>query len=72
MVHSDDLTRRTLLKGAAGATPRGARGMPAIVKAQSDVLRNGQLTPITGFLGPRGEFARPPLAATASSRTSAA
>jgi branched-chain amino acid transport system substrate-binding protein len=58
MAHSDDLTRRMLLKGAAGATALAGLGMPAIVKAQSDVIRIGHLTPITGFLGPLGEFAQ--------------
>ncbi|MFC1455589.1 ABC transporter substrate-binding protein [Microvirga arabica] len=58
MAHSDDLTRRMLLKGAAGATALVGLGMPAIVKAQSDVIRIGHLTPITGFLGPLGEFAQ--------------
>ncbi len=58
MAHSDELTRRTLLKGAAGATALAGLGMPAIVKAQSDVIRIGHLTPITGFLGPLGEFAQ--------------
>ncbi|QRM33958.1 ABC transporter substrate-binding protein [Microvirga sp. VF16] len=58
MAHSEDLTRRTLLKGAAGATALVGFGMPAIVKAQSDVIRIGHLTPITGFLGPLGEFAQ--------------
>jgi branched-chain amino acid transport system substrate-binding protein len=58
MAHSDDLTRRMLLKGAAGATALAGLGMPAIAKAQSDVIRIGHLTPITGFLGPLGEFAQ--------------
>ena len=58
MVQSFDLTRRTLLKGAAGATALVGIGMPAIVKAQSDVIRIGHLTPVTGFLGPLGEFAQ--------------
>ncbi|MBM1172575.1 ABC transporter substrate-binding protein [Microvirga arabica] len=58
MAHYDDLTRRMLLKGAAGATALAGLGMPAIVKAQSDVIRIGHLTPITGFLGPLGEFAQ--------------
>jgi branched-chain amino acid transport system substrate-binding protein len=47
-----------LLKGAAGATALAGLGMPAIVKAQSDVIRIGHLTPVTGFLGPLGEFAQ--------------
>ncbi len=58
MAHSDDLTRRMLLKGAAGATALAGLGMPAIVKAQSDMIRIGHLTPVTGFLGPLGEFAQ--------------
>jgi branched-chain amino acid transport system substrate-binding protein len=58
MVQSFDLTRRTLLKGAAGATTLVGIGMPAIVKAQADVIRIGHLTPVTGFLGPLGEFAQ--------------
>jgi branched-chain amino acid transport system substrate-binding protein len=58
MVQSNDLSRRTLLKGAAGATALVGIGMPAIVKAQADVIRIGHLTPVTGFLGPLGEFAQ--------------
>ena len=58
MEQSLDLTRRTLLKGAASATALVGIGMPAIVKAQSDVIRIGHLTPVTGFLGPLGEFAQ--------------
>jgi branched-chain amino acid transport system substrate-binding protein len=58
MVQSNDLTRRTLLKGAASATALVGIGMPAIVKAQADVIRIGHLTPVTGFLGPLGEFAQ--------------
>ena len=41
MAHPDDLTRRTLLKGAAGGAALAGLGMPAIVKAQSDVIRIG-------------------------------
>ena len=58
MVQSKDLSRRTLLKGAAGATALVGIGMPAIVKAQADAIRIGHLTPVTGFLGPLGEFAQ--------------
>ena len=58
MVQSNDLTRRTLLKGTASATALVGIGMPAIVKAQADVIRIGHLTPVTGFLGPLGEFAQ--------------
>ena len=58
MAHSHDLTRRTLLKGAASTTALIGIGMPAIVKAQADVIRIGHLTPLTGFLGPLGEYAQ--------------
>jgi branched-chain amino acid transport system substrate-binding protein len=58
MARSDDLTRRTLLKGAAGLTTLAGIGMPAIVRAQAEAIRIGHLTPITGFLGPLGEFAQ--------------
>ncbi|MGA8004589.1 MAG: ABC transporter substrate-binding protein [Burkholderiales bacterium] len=47
--------RRDVLKaGAAGAL---ALGFPAIVRAQSDKIRIGHLTPLTGFLGALGQYA---------------
>ena len=58
MAHSHDLTRRTLLKAAAGTTAIVGIGMPAIVRGQADVIRIGHLTPVTGFLGPLGEYAQ--------------
>ncbi len=49
------ITRRRVLKtGAAGAA---VLGFPAIVRAQSDKIRIGHLTPMTGFLGALGEYA---------------
>jgi len=49
------ITRRHALKaGAAGAA---VLGFPAIVRAQSDKIRIGHLTPMTGFLGALGEYA---------------
>ena len=51
------LSRRTLIKGAAGSALLAGIGMPAIVKAQADAIRIGHLTPLTGFLGPLGEYA---------------
>jgi branched-chain amino acid transport system substrate-binding protein len=51
------LDRRLLLKGAAGSALIAGIGMPAISKAQADVLKIGHLTPRTGFLGPLGEYA---------------
>ena len=47
--------RRQVLKaGAAGAL---ALGFPAIVRSQSDKIKIGHLTPLTGFLGALGEYA---------------
>jgi branched-chain amino acid transport system substrate-binding protein len=48
-------TRRKVLK--AGAASALALGFPAIVRAQSDKIRIGHLTPLTGFLGALGEYA---------------
>ncbi|HEX5094128.1 MAG TPA: ABC transporter substrate-binding protein [Burkholderiales bacterium] len=48
-------SRREVLKaGTAGAL---ALGFPAIVRAQSDAIRIGHLTPMTGFLGALGVYA---------------
>jgi branched-chain amino acid transport system substrate-binding protein len=57
MSHDFDISRRGLLKGVGGAALVAGIGMPAIVRAQSDVIRIGHLTPRTGFLGPLGEYA---------------
>ena len=51
------LSRRAMLKSTAGSALLAAVGMPAIVKAQADAIRIGHLTPLTGFLGPLGEYA---------------
>jgi branched-chain amino acid transport system substrate-binding protein len=48
------ITRRRVLTAAAGAA---VLGFPAIVRAQSDKIRIGHLTPMTGFLGALGEYA---------------
>jgi branched-chain amino acid transport system substrate-binding protein len=48
-------TRRRLLKASAAAA--AALGFPAIVRAQSDKIKIGHLTPLTGFLGALGEYA---------------
>jgi branched-chain amino acid transport system substrate-binding protein len=50
------LSRRTLIQGAAGSALLAGTGMPAIVRAQGDAIRIGHLTPLTGFLGPLGEY----------------
>jgi len=51
------VSRRKLLAGAAGAAIVAGVGAPAIVRAQSETLKIGHLTPRTGFLGPLGEYA---------------
>ena len=48
-------TRRQVLK--AGAASALVAGFPAIVRAQSDAIRIGHLTPMTGFLGALGVYA---------------
>ena len=51
----DCAARRTVLKaGVAGAL---ALGFPAIVRGQSDKIKIGHLTPLTGFLGALGDYA---------------
>ncbi|MCJ7838967.1 MAG: ABC transporter substrate-binding protein, partial [Burkholderiales bacterium] len=49
--------RRKIVK--AGATVAGALalGFPAIVRSQSDKIKIGHLTPMTGFLGALGQYA---------------
>lgn len=52
--------RRKLITGSAalaGMATLGTLGFPAIVHAQSDKIKIGHLTPLTGFLGPLGEYA---------------
>ena len=52
--------RRQLITGSAavaGMSALGTMGFPAIVHAQSDKIKIGHLTPLTGFLGPLGEYA---------------
>ena len=50
-------SRRGLIKGAGAAALAAGVGMPAISRAQAEVIRIGHLTPRTGFLGPLGEYA---------------
>jgi branched-chain amino acid transport system substrate-binding protein len=57
MIHKLGLSRRALIKSAAGTALVAGIGMPAISRAQSDVIKIGHLTPRTGFLGPLGEYA---------------
>lgn len=57
MSNSLSTQRRSLIKSAAAATAASTLSMPAFVRAQSDAIRFGHLTPRTGFLGPLGEYA---------------
>src|SRR5690242_21013518 len=57
MTHSVSRVRRGLMQGGAAAAALGALGFPAISRGQSDSIRIGHLTPLTGFLGPLGEYA---------------
>ena len=50
-------TRRTVLKGGAALVGASALGFPAITRAQTDKIKLGHLTPLTGFLGALGEYA---------------
>src|SRR5512143_2751745 len=57
MSEGNGISRRTVVKGAIAGAAVGLVGFPSIIRAQSDVIRIGHLTPRTGFLGPLGEFA---------------
>jgi branched-chain amino acid transport system substrate-binding protein len=50
--------RRTLLKAGAALAGASALGYPSILRAQSDVIKIGHLTPLTGFLGALGAYAQ--------------
>jgi branched-chain amino acid transport system substrate-binding protein len=52
-----NVSRRALIKSAASTALVAGVAMPAILKAQTDAIRIGHLTPLTGFLGPLGEYA---------------
>src|SRR5262245_60049620 len=47
--------RRTVLKASAAAA--AALGFPAVLRGQSERIKIGHLTPLTGFLGALGEYA---------------
>src|SRR3984893_4866972 len=50
--------RRTLLKASAAFAGASALGSPAISYGQSDKIKIGHLTPLTGFLGALGAYAQ--------------
>jgi branched-chain amino acid transport system substrate-binding protein len=56
MTQTQALSRRRVLKGAAGTAVLGIVGFPAITKAQADTIKIGHLTPLTGFLGQLGVY----------------
>ena len=51
------VSRRDFVKAAASTAAVAAIGAPAILRAQSNVIKIGHLAPRTGFLGPIGEYA---------------
>lgn len=51
-------TRRRLLKSGAALAGVSALGFPAISYGQSDKIKIGHLTPLTGFLGAIGNYAQ--------------
>ena len=55
-MNQNSKTRRQLLQAGSVAGALASLGMPALVKAQSDKIKIGHLTPLTGFLGPLGEY----------------
>ena len=57
MNDSTSRVRRGVLKAGAAVATLGALGFPAISRGQAETVRIGHLTPLTGFLGPLGEYA---------------
>ena len=51
-------SRRTLLKAGAGFASTSAIGFPALVRGQTEKIKIGHLTPLTGFLGALGAYAQ--------------
>jgi branched-chain amino acid transport system substrate-binding protein len=51
-------SRRTLLKTGAAFAGASAIGFPALVRGQTDKIKIGHLTPLTGFLGALGAYAQ--------------
>src|SRR5712671_5211448 len=50
-------SRRTLLKASAAFASASTIGFPAISYGQTDKIKIGHLTPLTGFLGALGTYA---------------
>ncbi len=52
------INRRKVLKTGAAFAGASALGFPAIVSGQTDKIKIGHLTPLTGFLGALGAYAQ--------------
>src|SRR5262249_12442572 len=50
--------RRAVLKGGAALAGAYALGFPGIARSQTDKIKIGHLTPLTGFLGALGAYAQ--------------
>src|SRR3979411_331224 len=50
-------SRRMLLKASAAFAGASAIGFPSIVSGQTEKIKIGHLTPLTGFLGALGTYA---------------
>src|SRR5260370_7437226 len=50
-------TRRTLLKTGAAFAGASAFGFPSTVNGETEKIKIGHLTPLTGFLGALGAYA---------------
>jgi branched-chain amino acid transport system substrate-binding protein len=50
--------RRTLLKASAAFAGASAIGFPSLVSGQTEKIKIGHLTPLTGFLGALGAYAQ--------------
>lgn len=55
---SHSFTRRRVVQALGASVLAGGIGMPHVARGQSDVVRFGHLTPLTGFLGPLGAYAQ--------------
>src|ERR1700716_4498285 len=51
-------SRRTLLKASAALAGVSTIGLPSIVSGQTEKIKIGHLTPLTGFLGALGAYAQ--------------
>ena len=47
-------SRRALLKASAAFAGASAIGFPSVVRGQTEKIKIGHLTPLTGFLGALG------------------